>query len=351
MKKIIVTSLFLLIYSSLSAQKGLIGIGTNSPNAVLDVVSGKNGVLIPRGTATQIQNIQNPDDSELVYSLTNDGVTINRKGFWYYQSGSWKPLLENIINSNNIVYTVDGVLTSERQMTMDGKSLNIGPNLFYISGTSSMIGILTAAPTQTLDVNGEVRVQTLNNAGNVLSDAQGVLVLDTEYFDVGDVKPSFMTTDHDGWYLLNGRDITTLPAAAQNNATSVLGITTTLPDAAGRYSMGTASTPGSFTGNNTVTLVRANLPLFNFTYTTNSTGAHTHTMTFDRIRTNAQNGGGNNVHDYWLSGSFVGGSNYSKSTSFTAHLHTYSVPSGGSNTPVNITPTALNANYFVYLGQ
>jgi hypothetical protein len=351
MKKIIITSVFLSICSSFSAQKALIGIGTSSPQAVLDVVSGKNGILIPRQTATQIQNIQNPKDSEIVYSLTNDGVTINRKGFWYYQSGSWRPLLENIINSNNIVYTVDGVLTSERQMTMDGKSLNIGPNLFYISGTSSMIGILTTAPSQALDVNGDVRIQGLSNAGNVLSDAQGVLIPDAEYFDVGDVKPSFMTADHDGWYLLNGRDISTLPVAAQNNATSVLGITTALPDAAGRYSMGAASTPGSFLGSNTVSLVRANFPSFNFTYTTNTTGAHTHTMTVERIRTTSVNGGGNNVHDFWLSGTFVGGANYPRTVTTPSHGHTYSVPSGGSNTPVNITPTALNANYFVYLGQ
>lgn len=358
MKKIIVTSVFLLIYSSLSAQNGFIGIGTTSPEAVLDVVSSKNGILIPRATATQVQAIQNPDESELVYSITNDGITINKKGFWFYQSGSWKPLLENISNNNNI-YTNDGVLDSERQMTMDGKSLNIGPNLFYISGTSSSIGILTASPTQALDVNGDARIQGLNNnPGNVIADAQGVLIHDTtDYFDIGDVKPSFMATDHDGWYLLDGRNISTLSTTAQNNATTVLGITTALPNAAGRHSMGAAATPGSFQGNsanNTVTLVRNNLPSFNFTYTTDNK-AHTHTMTFDRIQTNTVYTSWNNVHDSWLGGAFdpapAGIDFYSpRNTGSHSHSHTYTVSSGGTATAVNISPSALNANYFVYLG-
>ncbi|SEW49346.1 hypothetical protein SAMN05421841_4135 [Chryseobacterium wanjuense] len=352
MKKIIITSVFLFIYSSFSAQKAVIGIGTSSPQAVLDIVSTKNGILIPRQTAAQIQGIQNPDQSEIVYSLTSDGATINRKGFWFYQSGTWRPLLENIINSNDIVYTIDGILTSDRLMTLNGKYFNMGPDLFRIIDTVSRIGILTAAPTVTLDVNGDVRVQGLNTAGNVISDAQGVLMHDAEFFDIGDVKPSYATTDHDGWYLLDGRAVTTLPVAAQNNASSILGITTVLPNAAGRYSMGTATTtPGTFTGSNAVTLTRANLPLFNFNYSTNSTGAHTHTMTLDRIRTNTINGGGNNVHDYWLSGSFVGGANYSRTTGFGGSNHTYSVSSGGSDAPVDIRPSALNANYFVYLGQ
>jgi hypothetical protein len=351
MKKIIITSVFLSIYSSFSAQKAVVGVGTGSPQAVLDVVSTKNGILIPRQTATQIQNIQNPDESEIVYSLTSDGIAINRKGFWFYQSGSWRPLLENIINNNDIIYTVDGTLTSERQVTQDGKSLNVGPNLLYISGTASTIGIATATPTQTLDVNGDVRIQGLNTAGNVISDAQGVLLHDTEYFDIGDVKPSYVTTDHDGWYLLNGRNISTLPAAAQANATTILGITTTLPDAAGRYSIGTIATPGSITGNNTITLTRANLPSFSFNYTTSADGAHNHTVTYQTVRVNTANGGGNNVHDYWLGGSFTGGGNYPQSTTAVGHFHTYTATSGGNSDPVDIRPSALNANYFVYLGQ
>jgi hypothetical protein len=351
MKKIIITSLFLsALFTPLKAQRAVVGVGTNSPQTVLDVVSNKNGILIPRQTALQITNIQNPQEAELVYSLTGDGVTVNQKGFWFFRSGAWHPLLDNNANTNSF-YTTDGIVNSNRIITQNGNFLDIGPGLFYIDGTTSRIGLLTNTPTEALDVNGEVRIQTLNSVGNVVADAQGILLHDTaEFFDIGDIKPSYNTADHDGWYLLNGRAITSLPQTAQNNAANILGITTSLPDASGRYSIGTTATPGGITGNNTITLTRSNLPAFNFTYTTNLAGAHSHTFTYQTIRTNTANGGGNNIHAYWLSGAFVGGGNYPQSTT-GFHSHTYTAPSGGNSDPVDIRPSALNANYFVYLGQ
>jgi hypothetical protein len=351
MKKIIITSLFLsALFAPLKAQKAVVGVGTSSPQTVLDVVSNRNGILIPRQTALQITNIQNPQEAELVYSLTDDDVTVNEKGFWFFHSGTWLPLLDNNANTNSI-YTADGIVNSNRIVIQNGNFLDIGPGLFYIDGATSRIGLLTNAPTQALDVNGEVRIQTLNSVGNVVADAQGTLLHDTaEFFDIGDIKPSYNAADHDGWYLLDGRAITSLPQTAQDNATTILGITTSLPDASGRYSIGTTATPGGFTGNNMITLTRSNLPSFNFTYTTNLAGAHSHTFTYQTIRTNTANGGGNNIHAYWLSGAFVGGGNYPQSTT-GFHFHSYTAASGGSSTPVDIRPSALNANYFVYLGQ
>ncbi len=356
MEKIIFTLVFLSVYSFFNAQKGLIGIGAASPQTVLDVVSAKNGILIPRQTAMQVQGIVNPDESEMVYSLTNDGTAINQKGFWFYQSGSWRPLLENLISNNNLFYSVDGALTSDRQVNMSGRPLNFGPNLLYIqttpSGGINRIGILTGTPATSLDVNGDIRIQGLNVAGHVISDAQGLLIHDTEYFDIGDIKPSFATTDHDGWYLLDGRNITALPAIAQNNAASVLGITTTLPNATGRYSVGTVSIPGNFTGDNMITITQANLPAFDYDVTTAPAGIHSHNMTVERVRVTTMSGGGNNNEDFWLSGATAGlNSNHLPSTSVSGHTHTFSMPSGGNDTPIDIRPSALNANYFVYLGQ
>ncbi|WP_027380566.1 hypothetical protein [Chryseobacterium daeguense] len=351
MKKIIIISLFLVSFLSIHAQKSRIGIGTSSPQAVLDVVSNKNGVLIPRQTAAQIQGIQAPQEGELVYALTDDGIAINRKGFWFYHLGVWNPLTENTSGSTNI-YTVDGAFTSERQLTQNGMSLNFGPGLLFINGNASTMGIATASPTQALDVAGDVRLQDLAGTGAVLADADGVLIHDTAYFDVGDVKPSYAAADHDGWYLLDGRDISSLPTVAQNNATAILGITTALPNAADRNSIGsTSAAPGTVTGSNTITLTRANLPLFNFVYTTNNTGAHTHTMTYQRILATSVNGGGNNIHAYWLSGTLVGGSTYSLSSASSGHNHTYSLASGGIAEPVDIRPSSLNFNYFIYLGN
>ena len=352
MKRIIILCIFSLGLSTLSlAQKPLIGIGTANPKAVLDIVSANNGILIPRQTAFQIENMQNPDESELAYSLTDNGVRITRKGFWYFRSGTWFPLTGDGSNNENI-YTVDGILTSNRQVNQDGKRLNIGPGLLYLDGVSSTMGVLTTSPTQTMDVDGNIRVQTLNKVAGVVSSAQGVLMHNPDFFDVGDVKPSFVTTDHDGWYLLDGRDITTLPQTAQDNASSILGITTLLPNAAGRYSMGTTAATGAVSGSSTATLVRANLPNVNLNYTTDAEAAHSHTMTYQRIRTTTSFGGGNNIHVYWLAGAVVGGGGlYDLNSTSSGHNHTYTVSSGGTATPVNIQPAALNANYFVYLGQ
>ncbi|MEY8760638.1 hypothetical protein [Chryseobacterium tongliaoense] len=333
------------------AQKQLVGIGTANPQAVLEVVSRNNGILIPRQTAFQIESMQNPDESELAYSLTDNGMIITRKGFWYFRSGTWFPLTGDSSNNENI-YTINGTLTSNRQVNQDGKQLNIGPGLLYLDGASSAAGVLTTSPTQTIDVNGNVRIQPLNKVAAVISSAQGVLMNNDDFFDVGDVKPSFATSDHDGWYLLDGRDITALPQTAQNNALGILGITTLLPNATGRYSMGTTAATGVVSGSSTVTLTRANLPNVNLNYTTDAEAGHSHTMTYQRIRTTTVFGGGNNIHVYWLAGTVVGGGGlYSISSSSIGHNHTYTVSTGGTATPVNIQPAALNTNFFVYLGQ
>lgn len=350
MKKLLITSLFLsLLYTSLNAQRGKIGIGTSSPQTVLDVVSQQSGVLIPRQTAAQIQGMV-PHESELVYALSDDGSIINRKGFWYYLSGSWHPLLEGLTGPINNIYTMDGTIAADRQLNQDGKFLNFG-SIFYLSGAASGVGLLTTSPTQALDVNGNVRIQSLNSIGNVVADSQGVLMHETNFFDIGDVKPSYSTTDHNGWYLLDGRVLSSLPQAAQDNASAILGLTTTLPDATGKYSIGTTAAPGSISGDNTITLTRANLPLFNFNYTSNSAGAHTHSLTYQTIRVTAVDAGLNNIHGYWLSGTFVAGANYTRTSAFTSHNHTYNINSGGTATPIDISPSALNANYFVYLGN
>lgn len=342
------------------AQGTPVGIGTTNPQAALDIVSTVHGILIPRMTALQVEAIANPDESELVYSLSANGTVVNKIGFWFYQSGVWVPISGTSAIAANI-YTIDGTLTSHRIVDQNGKFLNFGSNLLYLSGSNPVVGINTNAPTNTLDVNGNMKIQALAAAKAVISDSNGVLMHNDVFFDYGDVKPSYSTTDHDGWYLLDGRSISALPANAQANAASTLGSITNLPNAAGRYSMGTTSTTGNTAGSNTVSLVQANLPHFtglplanrtNFTATASAAGAHTHTFPFQYTRINSPAvPGGNNIHVFWVAGTRTTTANYTETTAFTSHSHTFSVNSGGNNTPFSITPRTLNFNYFVYLGQ
>ncbi|MGX7668167.1 hypothetical protein [Flavobacterium pedocola] len=94
---------------------------------------------------------------------------------------------------------------------------------------------------------------------------------------IGDVKHSLLTEDHNGWYLLDGRNTNLLPAKAQANATTV-GFTTNLPDATDRILKGKSASESLMAvgGNNTVALTQANLPNVTFTGTTDTTGDHSH---------------------------------------------------------------------------
>lgn len=361
MKKAILYLCIILLNGAFCYSQGTpVGIGTINPQAVLDIVSTAHGILIPRMTALQVEAIASPDESELVYSLSGNGAVVNKSGFWFYQSGVWVPIAGNSAVAANI-YTVDGTLTSQRVVDQNGKFLNFGSNLLYLNGNNPVVGINTNSPTNTLDVNGNVKTQALAAAKAVISDSNGVLMHNDVFFDYGDVKPSYSTTDHDGWYLLDGRSISTLPANAQTNAASALGSITNLPNAAGRYSMGTTSTTGNTAGSNTVALVNANLPhaptglpavRTTLTATAAAAGAHAHTFTFQNTRILSPSvTGGNNIHVFWLAGPRFTAANYPQNTTSTSHSHTFSLNTGGNNTPFNITPQALNFYYFVYLGQ
>ena len=80
--------------------------------------------------------------------------------------------------------------------------------------------------------------------------------------DVGDVKTSLLTSDHNGWYILNGRAVNTLSGTASANAVS-LGYNTNLPNTTTEdYVLGqqTGQTKGTFTGTNFHSMTEANLP-------------------------------------------------------------------------------------------
>jgi len=109
---------------------------------------------------------------------------------------------------------------------------------------------------------------------------------------LGDVKSGFQTADHSGWIKLDGRAINTLTASQQAVASS-LGFTTNLPDATTAYLVQDNGTMGNVSGSNSRTIAQSNLPNVNFTGTTSSDGAHTHTV--DPVAFNSANNG-NHTH-------------------------------------------------------
>lgn len=338
MKKIF-TLYLLCAMASMHAQ---VGISTSTPQAMLDIVSTSEGILIPRMTAAQAESIGSPNLGELVYATTNDGTIINDVGFWYYDGAVWQPLSDDLPPHDNI-YTTDGTLASDRIVDMNGQSLHFDADKLYISAASQRIGIGENAPLSTVDVNGTVRVRNLTE-GNVVALSDGTLAIGPK-IAYGTIKESLRTSDHNGWYKLDGRAITALPAAAQANATAI-GLSGTLVNASDRLIK--QGTPFTTAGSNTVTLTQANLPSYSMTGTTSTAGAHTHAKSYSgHIMTYSGTG---NATILQTGGPIAGTTNVDTTTD-GAHTHTGSVNSGGTATPVSIVPSSIAYTYFIYLSQ
>lgn len=185
--------------------------------------------------------------------------------------------------------------------------------------------------------------------------------LETTPTTIGDIKESFAMTDYNGWYLLDGRSKSSLPAAAQTNATSI-GFGANIPNASDKFLKGKAAAESLMTvgGTNSVVLTQSNLPNVVFNGTSDLTGSHNHNYD-DKMHSVAENlnvvtsllgilsGVGlvilnNNV------GSDSVSTTTSTSTTSGNHTHTATVNTGGSNAPIDKV-SHLVANTFVYLGK
>lgn len=179
--------------------------------------------------------------------------------------------------------------------------------------------------------------------------------------EIGDIKQSILTADHNGWYLLNGRAVATLPVRAAANAT-LTGFAVNLPNASDCFLKGKSGIEPLATvgGNNSKTLVQANLPNTTFGGTALSGGGHTHDFS-DKYHGVTENvnvvtgllgilGGillnilSNDVGSPTVSVDAV------TSSVSGSHNHTATVTTGGTSAPL---PTAAHivTNTFVYLGK
>lgn len=162
--------------------------------------------------------------------------------------------------------------------------------------------------------------------------------------EIGRTKHSFQSADHGGWYLLNGRSLSSLSTSAASAANSI-GISGNLPNASDRVLKHPKSgeSVGDIGGEASTTLTQANLPNVNFTGTTSNNGNHNHDFSgyfsWESIRHSA---------DAWREVLLSGGSNNTNTTG--NHTHSVSINSGGSNQPIDQYQPYLVANTFIYLG-
>lgn len=155
----------------------------------------------------------------------------------------------------------------------------------------------------------------------------------------GDIMQSFQAADHDGWYLLDGRAVSTLPALAKT-AAAALGFTTSLPDSRDRVlkaknaSEALAATGGA----NSISIAKANLPNTSLSGTIAATlasaGAHTHTassrLDFGGAHSHTTSGSlaAGGAHTHPVSGSLASGGAHTHGVSGTlasagAHTHNF----------------------------
>jgi hypothetical protein len=167
----------------------------------------------------------------------------------------------------------------------------------------------------------------------------------------GDITQAFKDSDYDGWYLLDGRDVSSLPAKARTAATN-LGFTSKLPDARDRVlkMKSTTEALAATGGTSTKTISTANLPNVSLTGSISATlasaGAHTHTAS----GTLAAGGGHTHIingiladggaHTHTVSGSLAAGGGHTHGASGTlasagAHTHNfstiYTMPAGAKD--------------------
>ncbi|WP_313387085.1 hypothetical protein [Chishuiella sp.] len=184
--------------------------------------------------------------------------------------------------------------------------------------------------------------------GLYYNDGKKWILLNTDISNpkIGDIKASISVIEHDGWYLLDGRSISTLPTNARLNANNI-GIINNLPDSTDRIlkGVGNSETFATIGGSNSITLTQDNLP--NIVYTGNVNSVSDHTHNYDSYANTSWNYNG--------SSGVTGLRNLATETRTTepagAHSHTVSIPTGGTGTPIINYPKNFTTQYFIYLGN
>lgn len=260
--------------------------------------------------------------------------------------------------------------------------------LFFPIAMLGQVGIGTSSPTSSaiLELNStnqgllfnKIALQGTNLAAPLTAHQQGMWVYNTAttgthpnnvvpglYYNdgtkwiiitasesfpkIGDIKPSMNITDHNGWYILDGRSIATISSTnARQNAINI-GFSSVLPNATDRILKGKSTTEqfASIGGRNALRLTQANLPNFSLTGNTNASGAHSHGI--------APMG-----DSYWnwtnsSSPKVIGLRTVQNELRTTAssgsHSHGITIPSGGTASPISNYPKNMTVVYFIYLGK
>lgn len=277
----------------------------------------------------------------------------------------------------NIANGQVGVYTSTPQSTLDIKAIN--PIGTFTSTDGILVPRVDRQRAQNMASIETSTVIYINNSttGSQTGKAQNIDNTGFYYFSgslweklfytdksslTGNIKYSVKTSDHNGWYLLDGRAVSAFPAAVKAKA-QALGFTTNIPNASDRVLKTKTATEslGTVGGNNMLTILQSNLPNItlssNTSGTTTASGAHAHSPAVGSAFLLSGTSFGNNGNGYGNAGNGAwGGVNARGNTAAAgAHTHTFSgtvsTPLGGGGQPIDNRSPYLSVNTFIYLGE
>ena len=277
----------------------------------------------------------------------------------------------------NIAYGQVGVNISESRSTLDVKAIN--PSGTFTNADGILVPRVDRQRAQNMTSIETSTIIYINNiaTGSQTGKAQNIDNSGFYYYSgsvweklfytdksalIGNVKYSVKTTDHNGWYLLDGRAVSTFQPAAQARAQS-LGFTTNIPNATDKVlkSKSSAESLGAVGGSNVFTISQSNLP--NITLTSNingataASGSHVHGPAVGSAFLLSGTTFSNNGNGYGSAGSGAwGGVNWRANTAAAgAHTHTFSgtvsTPLGGGGQSIDNRSSYLSVNTFIYLGE
>ena len=170
---------------------------------------------------------------------------------------------------------------------------------------------------------------------------------------IGEIKQTIASSMPSGWVKLDGTAISSLTGTQQTQATT-LGLSVNLPNATNAYLSQNGGVLGSVSGSNSKTIAQNNLPNVILSGTTNSAGSHTHIPTGTYTKASRVTGFNTVVYidntpnevDLLSAGTI---------TLNTAGAHTHTVTTspingGVTQQAMDITPTTLSVNTYIYLG-
>ncbi|MFC4817018.1 hypothetical protein [Flavobacterium sp. GCM10023249] len=250
-----------------------------------------------------------------------------------------------------------GTTTPHSDAMLEVVSTNKGILLPRVSLVSTAVATPLSSHTQGIIVFNTAQSGTgvsMVYPGLYFNDGSSWIRFTPNTITIGEIKHSFATVDHNGWFLLDGRPISSLSAIHQSRATA-LGYGSNLPNGVDLFLKGKtgSETVGTTGGNDSFTIAQSHLPNVNFIGTTNALGAHSHSVDCYAGDENIGLLSTNALTVFVTEAVAKDGMTTVTRTSAASgdHTHNVSFNSGGSGVPVDNVPKYIATNIFIYLGN